>query len=147
MRSKASTARRDFEDGALKLLLQLNARAVKPSQPKVKTAEEIAVRDAGVLKGLARAVIKTNGYTLEKDRDVKLTGAADNALAIIAIASLLKLDAAAQSPIKLIYETQGEFSQAAQVAISDTLKTLHSPVEVVAPKAAATVKAANTPTV
>jgi len=147
MRSKASTARRDFEAGAKAILFQLHAKPVKPSEPKVRSANDIITQDAAALKGLASTVLKTNGITLEKARDVKLTGNADNGLAVIACATLLKLDAAAQEPIKLSYETQGEFSKAAQLAIADTIKALRSPVEVVTAKAAANIKAPNGPSV
>jgi len=131
MRSKASKARHAFHDGAISALMRLHATFVKATEPKLKTADEIVVRDAAVLQGLARAVVKTNGATLEKERDVPLTGKADNGLAIIACASLLKLDAAAKDKITLTYDTQGEFSKTAQLAIADTIKALNSSVDVI----------------
>lgn len=132
MRSRATKARIAFQQGIISVLMRMNAKPFKATtERKVKTEDEKVERDAPVIQGLARSYLKLKWTTLEKGRNVTLTGKPDEGLAAIACASLLKLDAASEGKITLTYDTLGGFSKTSQKAINDTIKSLRSQVEII----------------
>jgi len=132
---KEIKCRRQFTAAANALVFARNAKPVQPSQPKIKDKAEKLKEDVEILKGLARSHLKLRGTILKEDgRVIRLKGKASTGLAVIACASLIEMDSSGTGKIKLINETQGDFSEAEGIAILDTIKALRSGVDVVTSK-------------
>lgn len=128
--------RRQFAKAANAITFAANAKPFKPLPPKpAKSDAERLNEDIAILKGLARSFLKLKFTTLkEEGRIIRLTGPASTGLAVVACASLLEMDSAGTGKITLINEAEGDFSMASGIAITDTIKALRSPVEIVLTK-------------